>query len=83
MLIYVGFLRRLFRERNGKPPNLQNITNSSLAKLPLQSRLFSKTASSILNHYNAGFTLRIYTLTMRQKQDDIVQMMGGLIVPAI
>ena len=36
-----------------------------------------KTVSSMLDHYDAGFTLRTYTRTTRQKQDEAAQTMGS------
>ena len=32
----------------------------------------------MLGHYDAGFTLRTYTHTTRQKQDEAAQAMGNL-----
>jgi hypothetical protein len=32
----------------------------------------------MLGHYDAGFTLRTYTHTTRQKQDEAAQAMGSL-----
>ena len=37
-----------------------------------------KTVSAMLGHYDAGFTLRIYTHTTRQKQDEAAQTFGNL-----
>lgn len=36
------------------------------------------TVSAMLGHYDAGFTLRTYTHTTRQKQDEAAQTMGNL-----
>ena len=36
-----------------------------------------KTVSSMLGHYDAGFTLRTYTHATRQKQDEATQTMGS------
>ena len=36
-----------------------------------------KTVSSMLDHYDAGFTLRTYTHATRQKQDEAAQTMGS------
>ena len=36
-----------------------------------------KTVSSMLGHYDAGFTLRTYTHATRQKQDEAAQTMGS------
>ena len=37
-----------------------------------------KTVSAMLGDYDAGFTLRTYTHTTRQKQDEVAQTMGNL-----
>ena len=39
----------------------------------------AKTVSSILGHYDAGFTLCTYTHATRQKQDEAAQTMGSFI----
>ena len=36
-----------------------------------------KTVSSMLGHYDAGFTLRTYTHATRQKQDEAAQTMDS------
>ena len=36
-----------------------------------------ETVSSMLGHYDAGFTLRTYTHATRQKQDEAAQTMGS------
>lgn len=36
-----------------------------------------KTVSGMLDHYDAGFTLRTYTHATRQKQDEAAQTMGN------
>ena len=36
-----------------------------------------KTVSSMLGHYDAGFTLRTYTHATRQKQDEAAATMGS------
>ena len=45
----------------------------------LQNGVDIKTVSAMLGHYDAGFTLRTYTHTTRQKQDEAAQTMGNLI----
>ena len=42
----------------------------------LQNGVDVKTVSSMLGHYDAGFTLRTYTHATRQKQDEAAQTMG-------
>ena len=43
----------------------------------LQNGVDVKTVSSMLGHYDAGFTLRTYTHATRQKQDEAAQTMGS------
>ena len=47
----------------------------TFATLALQNGVDVKTVSSMLGHYDAGFTLRIYTHATRQKQDEAAQTM--------
>ena len=47
------------------------------APLALQNGVDVKTVSSMLGHYDAGFTLRTYTHATRQKQDEATQTMGS------
>ena len=49
----------------------------TFATLALQNGVDVKTVSSMLGHYDAGFTLRTYTHTTRQKQDEAAQTMGS------
>ena len=48
----------------------------TFATLALQNGVDIKTVSAMLGHYDAGFTLRTYTHTTRQKQDEAAQTMG-------
>ena len=43
----------------------------------LQNGIDVKTVSSMLGHFDAGFTLRTYTHATRQKQDEAAQTMGN------
>ena len=43
----------------------------------LQNGADVKTVSSMLGHYDAGFTLRTYTHATRQKQDEAAQTTGA------
>ena len=45
----------------------------TFATLALQNGVDVKTVSSMLGHYDAGFTLRTYTHATRQKQDEAAQ----------
>ena len=49
----------------------------TFATLALQNGVDVKTVSSMLGHYDAGFTLRTYTPATRQKQDEAAQTMGS------
>ena len=49
----------------------------TFATLALQNGVDIKTVSSMLDHYDAGFTLRTYTHATRQKQDEAAQTMGS------
>ena len=48
----------------------------TFATMALQNGVDIKTVSSMLGHYDAGFTLRTYTHATRQKQDEAAQTMG-------
>ena len=50
----------------------------TFATLALQNGVDIKTVSSMLGHYDAGFTLRTYTHATRQKQDEAAETMGNL-----
>ena len=47
------------------------------ATLALQNGVDIKTVSSMLGHYDAGFTLRTYTHATRQMQDQAAETMGN------
>ena len=49
----------------------------TFATLALQNGVDVKTVSSMLGHYDAGFSLRTYTHATRQKQDEAAQTMGS------
>jgi len=49
----------------------------TFATLALQNGIDVKTVSSMLGHYDAGFTLRTYTHATRQMQDDAAEKMGS------
>jgi integrase len=48
----------------------------TFATTALQNGVDIKTVSSMLGHYDAGFTLRTYTHATRQKQDEAAETMG-------
>lgn len=49
----------------------------TFATLALQNGVDVKTVSSMLGHYDAGFTLRTYTHTTRQMQEQAAEKMGN------
>ena len=49
----------------------------TFATTALQNGVDVKTVSSMLGHFDAGFTLRTYTHATRQKQDEAAQTMGN------
>ena len=49
----------------------------TFATTALQNGVDVKTVSSMLGHYDAGFTLRTYTHATRQKQDEAAATMGN------
>ena len=51
----------------------------TFATTALQNGVDVKTVSSMLGHFDAGFTLRTYTHATRQKQDEAAQTMGNFI----
>ena len=50
----------------------------TFATLALQNGVDIKTVSSMLGHYDAGFTLRTYTHATRQMQDQAAETMGSV-----
>lgn len=52
-------------------------TRHTFATLALQNGVDIKTISSMLGHYDAGFTLRTYTHATRQMQDQAAETMGN------
>lgn len=49
----------------------------TFATMALQNGVDVKTVSTMLGHYDAGFTLRTYTHATRQKQDEAARAMGS------
>lgn len=64
-----------------KDAGLEHISFHALrhtfATLALQNGVDIKTVSSMLGHYDAGFTLRTYTHATRQMQDQAAETMGN------
>ena len=55
----------------------------TFATLALQNGVDIKTVSSMLGHYDAGFTLRTYTHATRQMQDQAAETMGSFMSQVI
>ena len=49
----------------------------TFATLALQNSVDIKTVSSMLGHYDSGFTLRTYTHATQQMQDQAAETMGN------
>lgn len=49
----------------------------TFATMALQNGVDVKTVSTMLGHHNAGFTLRTYTHTTRQAQDEAAEKIGA------
>ena len=49
----------------------------TFATTALQNGVDVKTVSTMLGHYDAGFTLRTYTHATRQKQDEAARAIGS------
>ena len=60
-------------ERRGEGTHLRH----TFATLALQNGVDVKTVSSMLGHYDAGFTLRTYTHATRQMQQKAAEKMGS------
>ncbi len=63
-------------ERAGLPKIRFYDLRHSFLTLALQNGVDVKTVSSMLGHYDAGFTLRTYTHATRQKQEQAAEKMG-------
>ena len=55
----------------------------TFATVSLQNGVDVKTVSSMLGHYNAGFTLTTYAHATRQMQEDAAQRMGSFMTQAM
>ena len=55
----------------------------TFATLAIQQGVDAKTASSILGHYSAGFTLDTYTHVTNEMQKEAAQRMGAFIAQAV
>jgi len=55
----------------------------TFATMALQDGVDVKPVSSMLGHYNAGFTLSTYAHATRQMQEDAAQKMGSFVTQAM
>ena len=69
-------LQLILEHANCKQVRFHDLRHT-FATLALQNGVDVKTVSSMLGHYDAGFTLRTYTHATRQKQDEAAQTMGN------
>lgn len=51
--------------------------------MALRNGVDVKTVSSMLGHYNTGFTLSTYAHATRQMQEDAAQKMGNFVTQAM
>ena len=74
----VGRIHKKLLEKAGIEEHVRfHDLRHTFATLALQNGVDVKTVSSMLGHYDAGFTLRTYTHATRQKQDEAAQTMGN------
>ena len=69
-------LKKILKE-SGLPDIRFHDLRHTFATTALQNGVDVKTVSSMLGHYDAGFTLRTYTHATRQKQDKAAATMGS------
>ena len=67
----------IFRFHEGMPICRFHELSHTFATTAQQNGVDIKTVSSMLGHYDAGFTLRTYTHATRQKQDEAAATMGA------
>lgn len=72
----VNIHKKILRDANLPYVRFHDLRHT-FATLALQNGIDVKTVSSMLGHYDAGFTLRTYTHATRQKQDEAAQTMGS------
>ncbi len=70
---------RLSTTRFSNPPDSPTSACTASASLALQNGVDVKAVSSILGHYNAGFTLHTYTHVTTKMQEEAASTMGKLI----
>ena len=72
----VNFHKKILRDAGLGHLRFHDLRHT-FATTALQNGVDVKTVSSMLGHFDAGFTLRTYTHATRQKQDEAAQTMGN------
>ncbi len=72
----VNLLKRILKKANLPHIRFHDLRHT-FATMALQNGVDVKTVSSMLGHYDAGFTLRTYTHATRQAQNDAAQKVGA------
>lgn len=72
-----------FIARSGMPKVSVHSLRHTFATLALQNGIDVKTVSSMLGHYDAGFTLRTYTHATRQMQNQAAETMGNFMAKVL
>ena len=74
----VNFHKKILRDAGLGHLRFHDLRHT-FATTALQNGVDVKTVSSMLGHFDAGFTLRTYTHATRQKQDEAAQTMGSVL----
>ena len=73
----VNLHKKILKDAGLPHIRFHDLRRHTFATTALQNGVDVKTVSSMLGHYDAGFTLRTYTHTTRQKQDEAAATMGS------
>ena len=71
----VNLHKKLLKDARLEHPRFHDLRHT-FATTALQNGVDVKTVSSMLDHFDAGFTLRTYTHATRQKQDEAAAALG-------
>lgn len=69
--------KKIFKDAGLEPIRLHDLRHT-FATLALQSGVDVKTVSSMLGHYDAGFTLSTYAHATERMQEEAAEKMGSL-----
>lgn len=72
-----AFSSSVFARSYSDSASSRSCSDSVSHAMALQNGVDVKTVSTMLGHYDAGFTLRTYTHSTRQKQDEAARAMGS------